>query len=64
MTKKTRKPKPPKGPRNLKKHGFTNALWRLEERDAARKAKKPSKASVKRAAKLRAFVLNPASVWS
>jgi hypothetical protein len=34
----TKKPKPRK-PTNrwLKKHGFTNALWRLEERDKARK---------------------------
>jgi len=32
-------------------------------RTRAAKARKPSKASVKRAAKLRAMVLNPASVW-
>jgi hypothetical protein len=25
-----KKPVPPKGPRNLRKHGFTNGLWRLE----------------------------------
>lgn len=28
-------PKPPRGPRNLKAGGFTNGLWRLEERKNA-----------------------------
>lgn len=28
--------KRPNGPRNLKAGGFTNALWRLEERDMVR----------------------------
>jgi hypothetical protein len=32
FAKKTAGPKPPKGPRNLKAGGFTNSLWRLEER--------------------------------
>jgi len=27
--------KPPRGPRNLKASGFTNGLWRLEERREA-----------------------------
>jgi hypothetical protein len=36
----SRKPVPPKGPRNLKKHGFTNGIWRLEERAKAAKARK------------------------
>jgi len=31
----TKQPKPPRGPRNLKAGGFTNGLWRLEERRAA-----------------------------
>jgi hypothetical protein len=29
-----KQPKPPRGPRNLKAGGFTNGLWRLEERAA------------------------------
>jgi hypothetical protein len=34
-----RRPIPPKGPRNPKKHGFTNGLWRLEERKKNAKRK-------------------------
>jgi hypothetical protein len=31
-----RRARPPKGPRNLKAGGFTNGLWRLEERAQSR----------------------------
>jgi hypothetical protein len=30
-----KRPKPPRGPRNLKAGGFTNGLWRIEERAAS-----------------------------
>jgi hypothetical protein len=35
MMNMVKQPKPPRGPRNLKAGGFTNGLWRLEERREA-----------------------------
>lgn len=39
MKRPVSRPKKPKGPRNLKAHGFTDGSWRLDERDQARAAR-------------------------